>query len=449
MQPIFKLTADDQDISRLIAERLIELNLNDSSGFDSDTLELALNNTGGVLALPRRGVRLNCWLGFKVQGQEQLYYKGMFYVDELTESGAPDQLSIHAKSADMLSTAKVLRTRSFQQTTLGFILERLAVDEGWQLAVSPAFRSLAVAWLLQQDESNLALLTRLGEHYGAVATVKHNRLIFVPRGSLTTASGQAMPAIRVSAQECSGWSYQELGRGEYTSVLANWRNEDGQSGQVSVGSGALIWVMRELFDSEDQAKEAATAELKRLNGDSNTLSLSLSHANPLLCAEAEIQAQGFRPYIDAQTWVAKEVSLSLSASGGFSASVECVRPAALEEGEDSSPVTVTPTVDPNSSKLIDASGFQSIRLLDQVFNDIYSSGVSLVLPSWPQVVRYLARDWYNASLQSGELLPNNTIMVFGSPGESSITNAGFKLYGVDQAGGECYLGSVNWQVLRP
>lgn len=98
---------------------------------------------------------------------------------------------------------------------------------------------------------------------------------------------------------------------------------------MSVGSGALVWVMRELFDSEDQAKEAATAELKRLNGDSNTLSLSLSHANPLLCAEAEIQAQGFRPYIDAQTWVAKEVSLSLSASGGFSASVECVRPAAL------------------------------------------------------------------------------------------------------------------------
>lgn len=331
MQPIFKLTADDQDITAAIAGRLVELSIKDSSGFDSDTLDLTLNNTGAMIALPRRGVRLNCWLGFKSpNGQEQLYYKGAFYVDELTESGVPDQLSIHAKSADMLSSAKVLKTRSFQQTTLGVILETLAAEEAWQLAVAPTFRAMPITWLVQQDESNLALLTRLGTLYGAVATVKNNRLVFVPQGSMTTASGQAMPKIEVQAQACSGWSYQQLGRGEYSRVVASWRNEEGSSGQVVVGSGAVAWVMRELFDSEDQAKEAASAELKRLNGESNTLSLTLSHADPALGAEAEIQVSGLRAYIDGQSWVAKEVSLTLSASGGLSATVECVRPAALE-----------------------------------------------------------------------------------------------------------------------
>lgn len=326
MQPIFKIEADGQDISALIQDYLVELSLRDSVGFESDTLELTLSNPKGLIAPPRRGARLSCWLGFNRQGQEQLYYKGAFYVDELSESNAPEQLVLHAKSADMLSSAKVLKTRSFQDSTLGTVLEALAAEQGWQLAVAPSLRVRPVDWLLQQDESNLALLTRLGSQYGAVATIKNNRLLFVPQGSMTTASGQVMPTIIIQAQDCSGWTYQELGRGEYTRVLANWRNEEGQSGQVSLGSGELVWVIKSLLSSEDQAKDAASAELKRLKGDSNTLSLSLSHANPQLCAEAAIQVQGFRPYIDAQVWVAKAVSFRLSASGGLSAELECVRP---------------------------------------------------------------------------------------------------------------------------
>jgi hypothetical protein len=326
MQPIFKLMADDHDLSALLQGYLLELSLTDSVGFDSDTLDLTLSNPRGVIARPRRGVRLQCWLGFKTaQGGEQLYYKGAFYVDELTESSAPEQLSIHAKSADMLSSAKVLRTRSFEATTVGAVLELIAAEEGWQLAISAAFRNRALPWLLQQDESNLALLTRLGTQYGAVATVKNNRLVFVEQGSMTTASGQAMPKLVIKAADCSGWTYQELGRGEYSGALAQWRDSEGNSGQVQTGTAAVPWVMRTLFDSEAQANEGAQAELKRLKGESNSLSLNLAQADPALCAEAQIEAQGFRAYIDAQPWVAKSVSLTLSASSGLSASVDCVR----------------------------------------------------------------------------------------------------------------------------
>lgn len=446
MRPIFRIEAEGQDITELIQERLVELSLKDTVGFESDTLDLILHNAGGVIARPRRGAQLQCWLGYQVAGQEQLYYKGAFYVDELSESASPDQLSIHAKAADMLSSAKVLKTRSFQQTTLGAVLETLAADEGLQLAVSSAYRSIVLPWLLQQDESNLALLTRLGQQYGAVATVKNKRLVFVPQGSMTTASGQPMPAIEVKLADCSGWDYQELGRGEYTGAVASWRNDEGQSGQVQQGSVDVPWVIKTLFDSEDQATDAAKAELKRLNGDSNTLSLSLAHANPALCAEAQIQVTGLRPYIDAQVWVVKDVSLTLSASSGFSGSVECVRPAALEE--DPSTLS-TPIVDPKQSKLINPSGFPSLQVPDQVFRDIYSAGVAITLPAWPAVVRYLARDFQNGFIQSGELLPLSTLTVLGNPSYSHIGNASFQLYGVDQDEKECYLGSVSWQVIRP
>lgn len=326
MQPMVKLMAEEQELSAVLADYLVELSLTDSVGFDSDTLDLTLSNPRGVIARPRRGVRLQCWLGFKTaQGEEQLYYKGAFYVDELTESSAPEQLSIHAKSADMLSSAKVLRTRSFEATTVGEVLETIAAEEGWPLAVAPQFKRLPITWLVQQDESNLALLTRLGTQYGAVATVKNSRLVFVEQGSMSTASGQAMPKLVIKAADCSGWTYQELGRGEYSGAIAQWRDSEGNSGQVQAGTTAVPWVMRTLFDSEAQANEGVQAELKRLKGESNSLSLNLAQANPALCAEAQIEAQGFRAYIDAQPWVAKSVSFTLSASSGLSAAVECVR----------------------------------------------------------------------------------------------------------------------------
>lgn len=324
MQPIFKMVADDQDITGVLASRFVELSIKDSSGFDSDTLDITLNNSGAGIARPRRGVHLQCWIGFKSpNGQEQLYYKGAYYVDELSESGAPDQLRINAKSADMLSDGKTLRTQAYANTTLGSVLELIAARNYWQLAVATVYRGVPINWLLQQDESDLAFLTRLGHLYGAVGTIKSSRLVFVPQGALLSQSGQPMPQITVNLYDCSSWDYQELGRGEYAGATANWRDNEGGGGVVTRGSNP-VWTLRELFDSESRAGEAADAELRRLAGGSNTLSLTLDHADPALSAESEILARGFRSYIDAQRWVAKNITLTLGA-GGFSGTVDCER----------------------------------------------------------------------------------------------------------------------------
>lgn len=323
MQPIFKVEADGVDVTTRFTPYLVELSVRDSSGFDSDTLEIRLSNVGGIIAPIRRGVVLKAWLGQRVAGIETLYFKGSYYVDECNESGAPDELSIHAKSADMMGEGKVLRTQVYQSTTLGAVLEAVAGRNGWQVAVGATYRSIVIGWLSQQDESDLAFITRLGSAYGAVATVKDSRLVFVQQGALQTQSGQSMPQITVNYRDCSQWSYQELGRGEYSGATANWRDDEGNTGTVTRGNSP-IWVLRELFDSADRATEAADEELRRLAGGSNTLSLTLASANPALTAEAEILARGFRTHIDGQRWVAKDCTLTLGSSG-FSGSVECER----------------------------------------------------------------------------------------------------------------------------
>lgn len=323
MQPIFKIEADGVDVTKRFKPHLIELSVRDSSGFDSDTLEIRLSNVGGIIAPIRRGVVLKAWLGQRVAGVETLYFKGSYYVDECSESGAPDELMINAKSADMMGEGKVLRTQAHQNTTLGSVLDAVAGRNGWQMAVGAAYRSIVIGWLLQQDESDLAFITRLGSSYGAVATVKDSRLVFVSQGSLTSQSGQSMPQITVHYGDCSQWSYQELGRGEYAGAVAQWRDDEGNAGTVARGSSP-VWVVRELFDSAERATEAADEELRRLAGGSNTLSLTLASANPALTAEAEILARGFRAHIDGQRWVAKDCTLTLGVSG-FSGSVECER----------------------------------------------------------------------------------------------------------------------------
>ena len=89
---------DKKDISQLISTRLMSLTLTDSRGFEADLLEIQLNDADGMLSLPPRGAILSLGLGWK---NEPLTYKGEYTVDEVEHTGAPDSLTIRARSADL------------------------------------------------------------------------------------------------------------------------------------------------------------------------------------------------------------------------------------------------------------------------------------------------------------------------------------------------------------
>ena len=64
MKSIFKIEADDKDITDLLSARLISLNISDETGLVSDKAEILLDNRDNILDIPPRGTTLRIYLGY-------------------------------------------------------------------------------------------------------------------------------------------------------------------------------------------------------------------------------------------------------------------------------------------------------------------------------------------------------------------------------------------------
>src|SRR6185369_1057851 len=106
----------------------------DNRGFEADTVEIDLDDTDGALDLPPRGAVLDLAFGWAADG---VVHKGSYTVDEVAHHGAPDTLSIRARSADLRAGLTTQRERSWHATTLGAIVRTIA-DENGLIPVIPA-----------------------------------------------------------------------------------------------------------------------------------------------------------------------------------------------------------------------------------------------------------------------------------------------------------------------
>ncbi|MEB0038843.1 phage late control D family protein, partial [Pseudomonas sp. RTS2] len=78
--------------------RLVSLELTDNRGIEADQLSITLSDHDGLLVMPSKGALAELWLGWSDTG---LVSKGTYIIDEIEHSGAPDILSIRARSADL------------------------------------------------------------------------------------------------------------------------------------------------------------------------------------------------------------------------------------------------------------------------------------------------------------------------------------------------------------
>ena len=114
LTPDFMLTLESKDITGNISDRLINLSMTDNRGFEADQLDIELDDTDGLVALPIRGAVLSLYLGWKGFA---LVDKGRFTVDEVEHRGAPDTVTIRARSADFRGTLNSRREESWHDTT--------------------------------------------------------------------------------------------------------------------------------------------------------------------------------------------------------------------------------------------------------------------------------------------------------------------------------------------
>jgi hypothetical protein len=315
---IFDAAAELLDITAKVRPRLLSLTLTEKRGDEADQLELTLDDSDGLLEMPKPGAVLRLQLGW-LRGRDVvpgLIDKGSFKVDEVEHSGPPDQVRITARSADFTSDLKKRREQSWHDTTLGAIVGEVAGRNALQARCAPALASIQLKTVVQSRESDMALLRRLGREHDAVATIKGGSLIFAPVGSGQTATGKPLPAVTLRKRDGDRHSYRLAKREDAGGVTASWHDRKaGRKKDVTVGEEKGARKLSRTYATEADARAAAQAARKRAKRAPATFDYTLALGRADLAPEQKVTVQGFKGEIDGTAWLISEVAHSLGDRG--------------------------------------------------------------------------------------------------------------------------------------
>lgn len=317
--PSYRLSLDGRDITANVEARLVRLQLEEARGDTADQLDLTLSDHDGLLQIPAKGVTIALALGW--QGQP-LVDKGTFVVDEAEHNGAPDQITIRARSAELGQSLRSRRDQGWHETTLGEILGAIAKRNRLNLRIDAAMAAKAMAHIDQTNESDLNFLTRLSKRFDAVATVKKSKLLFLPINGTKTSSGQRLPTITITRQSGDSHRYAQCDRDAYTGVQAYWH--DGKKANrtgVVVGTKVHLKTLKETYANAAEARQAAQAEWQRIQRGMATMSITMALGDPLLVPQSPVRVQGFKEQIDGTSWLVAKSTHTME-DGGFATNVE-------------------------------------------------------------------------------------------------------------------------------
>lgn len=355
LTPDFMLMLDSKDITGNISNRLMSLTMTDNRGFEADQLDIELDDADGLVELPLRGAVLTLYLGWKGFA---LMGKGSFTVDEVEHHGAPDTVTIRARSADFRGTLNSRREESWHDKTLGEIVAAIATRNKLASSVIPELAGIKIPHIDQSQESDAKFLTRLAERNGGEVSVKAGKLLFLKAGRGVTASGKAIPQVTITRSDGDRHQFSIADRGAYTGVTAKWlhtkdpkpkkvkikrkpkeqhlralqhpkaktkkketKTPEAREGEYMVGEDDNVFALTTIYATKAQAMRAAQAKWDKLQRGVAEFSIRLATGRADLYPETPVQVSGFKRVIDEQSWTITKVMHSLSNSG-FTTSLE-------------------------------------------------------------------------------------------------------------------------------
>lgn len=315
-----------------INDRLISLTVTENRGFTADTIELELDDTDGKLQLPKRGTRIAVAIGW--QGAP-LVKKGIFVVDEITHHGPPDRLTITARSADFRDEFNVKREYSWHNCTVSYVVSAIAGRYGLTPAISTELASLEIDHADQTQESDISFLTRMADMLSAATTIKNGMLLFFTPGVGRSASGKVLPSITITRRSGDSHNFRVADRDAYTGVEAYWLDlnfgkkrktrvtgrrkakpkSSSQQGHYLDGAEGNVYVMRQTFNNELNAKRAAISKWQQLKRGAAEFTMTLARGREDLYPELHANMQGFKSDIDNGDWTITKAMHVISRRG--------------------------------------------------------------------------------------------------------------------------------------
>ncbi|CAI1015259.1 phage late control D family protein [Serratia quinivorans] len=328
--PDYALFLQQQDVTETFRHRLLSLTLTDNRGFTADQLVLELDDTDGQVVMPARNQVITLKLGWKGQG---LVNKGKFTIDEVEHQGAPDKLTLRARSVDFRGSMNTARDRSYHDKTLGEIVNEIANRNRMGNTLAAGLAEIKISHIDQAQETDAAFITRLATMNGAVAAIKDERLLFLIPGSGQTVSGKPIAPLILQRRDGDQHYFNLADRGNYSGVRAKWQDtEHAQQQQLTVqrqngaadnaessnylaGDSDNVFTLPRVYTNKEAAIRAAKAKWERIQQGSVQFSINLAMGRPELYPEMPIQVRGFKEAIDRQSWIINTVVHTLNGSG--------------------------------------------------------------------------------------------------------------------------------------
>ena len=306
MTPAWTLALDGEDVTARLKPHLASIRVQTTTDRTTDSLEIECAE-GAPLAAPPTGRKLRPSLGYEGR---PLVPMGEFWHTETELELVPRRIRIRATGADFRpqSGIRAPRTRAWHDTTLGAIVEEIAAEHGLTPRVDAALGANAIAHADQTAESDLHLMQRIARHWNGTAKEVGPDLVLAAAGAAASASGVAMPAVRLTPQSgITSGRVEYRDRPRFAAVRAPYRDLATAETLFAVaGAGEPAFDLPATSPDEPQAKAAAHAHLEQLRREGASLSATMP-GRPELSAGCAIATRGWGPVVDGD-WIAKSVT---------------------------------------------------------------------------------------------------------------------------------------------
>jgi phage protein D len=324
----FQVTANDQDITRMIAERFAGLRVTDETGISADLLEITLvdHDPANPIQIPPKGAELAVSIGW--EGSD-LVPQGLFVCDEIELGGWPAYMVIRARAAVYETTPKGKTDMQTQKvrawpagTKLGDMAKKIAQEHGMAAAVSPALAGTVLPRFDQTEESDISFLLRVAKRYDAIVKPAGGKLLLTKRGASQSAEGVALPKLTIEPGQCADFTMVESSKESPGTVVAYWHSTKGAAKiEIKAGSGEPVRRLRHYYPTAAAATAAAEAELDRRRRGQHKFTARVQ-GDPLLSADATLVLSGaWRPGV-AGDWLISRVAHVIDAGSGYTTELE-------------------------------------------------------------------------------------------------------------------------------
>jgi phage protein D len=206
--PRCKVIANGTDITVLFQRTIVSIECAQSVDENSDGLTLTLQDVAKEIPIPKRGARLEVWLGYG----EKLQNVGSYVVDQVDISNPPNQIRITGTSTPFTADAFggqpsmiTRRSQSYDGKTLGEIVATIAKRNNLTPVVQEELAGVVFEHIDQVDESDTNFLLRIARDVGGILTPMDSKLVLVDERGGKTATGKPLDAVQLEESQVTSW----------------------------------------------------------------------------------------------------------------------------------------------------------------------------------------------------------------------------------------------------